>query len=479
MQNSENNDNTIISLGQNITINEPINQFNEIENSSINIENSFNLNLCMARKNQTTGYMIQCPNKKKNGDYCGKHKNYHQSRCLRIDEPNILNSRLSKYSVTYEKNNFDKIKKEIDDSKPILENKKNVNQIPLINNIVDKCYVKSHKKKIKHCYKYNIIPVSPIIPLDYLIYEKPTLHKKGLSPRIIKKSILFYKLINKKEIISLEIDKMIDILQNFMNFYLHCVIHIEDVIKIQRICKKWIFNHKIKIQGPATFNVSLCHNTTDIYNLDELNTIDRKYLFSYLDIDNFIYGFHIESFIEYLKQNKDNINPYNRNIIPYEVSEKAKKMWMILEHKKEKSKMIQGTHYKDIRLRVKNKIINTFQRMDYFGYQTNINWIYNLSNQRLKVLYRHLSIIWFYRANLTQEVRNRIVPNDPLFTDYIHRQIGRQINKYSVMEYIIDIMNKLVSNGVSDSEKNQGCIIVLMAIAEVSPECAASNSWLL
>ena len=65
MQNSENNDNTIISLGQNITINEPINQFNEIENSSINIENSFNLNLCMARKNQTTGYMIQCPNKKK------------------------------------------------------------------------------------------------------------------------------------------------------------------------------------------------------------------------------------------------------------------------------------------------------------------------------------------------------------------------------------------------------------------------------
>ena len=72
MQNSENNDNTIISLGQNISINEPINQFNEIENSSTNIvnsstniENSFNLNLCMARKNQTTGYMIQCPNKKK------------------------------------------------------------------------------------------------------------------------------------------------------------------------------------------------------------------------------------------------------------------------------------------------------------------------------------------------------------------------------------------------------------------------------
>ena len=107
--------------------------------------------------------------------------------------------------------------------------------------------------------------------------------------------------------------------------------------------------------------------------------------------------------------------------------------------------MINGTNYKDIRLRVKNKIITTFQKMDYFGYQTNINWIYNLSIHRLKILYKHLSIIWFYRANLTQEVRNNIVPNENLFNDVTHRQIVRQINKYCVMEYIIDIMNK---NGI-------------------------------
>ena len=76
-------------------------------------------------------------------------------------------------------------------------------------------------------------------------------------------------------------------------------------------------------------------------------------------------------------------------------------------------------------------------------------------------------------------MRNRIIPNETLFTDYMHRQITRQINKYSIMEHIIDIMDKMVSKGISDSDKNQGCIIVLMAIAEVSTECAASNSWLL
>ena len=51
MQHSENNDNTIISLGQNITINQPINQFNEIENSSTNIENS---SICLIQLVDTT-----------------------------------------------------------------------------------------------------------------------------------------------------------------------------------------------------------------------------------------------------------------------------------------------------------------------------------------------------------------------------------------------------------------------------------------
>ena len=123
-----------------------------------------------------------------------------------------------------------------------------------------------------------------------------------------------------------------------MDFYFHCIVNINKLIKIQRYSKQWILNRIIKKQGPATFNVSLCHNTSDIYNLDDLKDINRKYLFSYLDIDNFIYGFHIESFIEYLRQNKSNLNPYNRNEIPYQVSERAKNMWLSLDAKKEKVK---------------------------------------------------------------------------------------------------------------------------------------------
>ena len=38
----------------------------------------------------------------------------------------------------------------------------------------------------------------------------------------------------------------------------------------------------------------------------------------YKDNDGFIYGFHIDSFIQLINQNDNNINPYNRNILSKE-----------------------------------------------------------------------------------------------------------------------------------------------------------------
>ena len=141
--------------------------------------------------------------------------------------------------------------------------------------------------------------------------------------------------------------------------------------------------------------------------------------------------------------------------------------------------LIKTINYRDIRTRVKNKIITTFQKMDFFGYQTNINWMLNLSLNRAKNLYRHLSVYWFYKANLTDEVRNNIVPNGGVFTDSMNRQVMRQINKYVVLEYNIDIINKFVSASESESDRNLGSIITLMAMGEICAECAMANSWLM
>ena len=49
-------------------------------------EQTFDVNLCYARKNQKEHYHLQCPCSKKVGDFCGKHKNYLVKKLIPINE---------------------------------------------------------------------------------------------------------------------------------------------------------------------------------------------------------------------------------------------------------------------------------------------------------------------------------------------------------------------------------------------------------
>ena len=43
----------------------------------------------------------------------------------------------------------------------------------------------------------------------------------------------------------------------------------------------------------------------------------------------------------------------------------------------------------------------------------------------------------------------------------------------------MDLINIIISSGVSPDDKNQGCILILMALNEVNRECGRSNNWLI
>ena len=61
----------------------------------------------------------------------------------------------------------------------------------------------------------------------------------------------------------------------------------------------------------------------------------------------------------------------------------------------------------------------------------------------------------------------------------INRNKIYNINKYVVLETILDLMNIIVSSGSSDDDKNQGSILVLMSLNEVVGDCGRSNNWLI
>ena len=323
-------------------------------------------------------------------------------------------------------------------------------------------------------YKYNN---KYLTILDYL-YDK-TLKTSQLQ---LKNSFNHYKLnkfyntknINKDDINKFYKTKLSSLFETVLLSY----INIEKITKLQKVWRQTIINSKIKIHGPAFNNKSLCNNDTDFYNFDPITEIPDKYFFSFMDEDSFIYGFHVESFINLIASNVNIVNPYNRVKISRDIKDKARYIWSKLNKNKEQSNYVSNIRTRDIKTRVKNKCINALQKIDMFGYQTNIDWIMNLSLNRCRNFFKSIKAYWEYKAGLCDNVKGRIVPFGNPFLS-INRNKIYNINKFIVLETILDLINIIISSGVADDDKNQGCILVLMALNEVNADCGRSNNWLM
>ena len=386
---------------------------------------------CMARKNQKWGFNIQCSYKSKVGnDYCGRHLNYDEQGKSRIDKYTEINT-IKKEETNKKTSNIQCV----------------VRLITVQDYLLDSTLINFNIKSIKYSFKkYNI--------------------KIRLSSKLGSK------------------DNLRHILSKFLKTYLNCIIEEEKVKKVQRQIRYWINNSKMKVQGPAINNPKICNNETDFYSFDKLEDIPKKYFFSFKCKDNFIYGFHIESLIYLINDgglSSTTRNPYNRNIINKLSIEKATNLWNDLKKNKdnkEVSSYIKIEESSDIRIRVRSKCLTTFQKIDFYGYHTDINWVLNLSLNRLRYLYRSIANYWNYKAHLTQQLKIRIYPEGTLFTDREFLQINRQINKYVIMEEIINKIDKIVSSANNDDDKNTGCILVLMSISDIVRECSTANAWL-
>ena len=386
---------------------------------------------CMARKNQRWGFNIQCSYKSKVGnDYCGRHLNYDEQGKSRIDKYTEINT-IKKEETNKKTSNIQCV----------------VRLITVQDYLLDSTLINFNIKSIKYSFKkYNI--------------------KIRLSSKLGSK------------------DNLRHILSKFLKTYMTCIIEEEKVKKVQRQIRYWINNSKMKVQGPAINNPKICNNETDFYSFDKLEDIPKKYFFSFKCKDNFIYGFHIESLIYLINDgglSSTTRNPYNRNIINKLSIEKATNLWNDLKKNKdnkEVSSYIKIEESSDIRIRVRSKCLSTFQKIDFYGYHTDINWVLNLSLNRLRYLYRSIANYWNYKAHLTQQLKIRIYPDGTLFTDREFLQINRQINKYVIMEEIINKIDKIVSSANNDDDKNTGCILVLMSISDIVRECSTANAWL-
>jgi len=114
-----------------------------------------------------------------------------------------------------------------------------------------------------------------------------------------------------------------------------------------------------------------------------------------------------------------------------------------------------------------------------FGYITDIIWLMDENVKNLKFFYKKLALQWNLEFGLNNTARYRIARTHNLFSQsHLQDIMLSRVDKYILLDKILESVNVLVSNGETDEDRNTGCILILYALAAINPRCVAANPWL-
>lgn len=343
------------------------------------------------------------------------------------------------------------------------------------NNLCKKHY---NKENIKTIHDDLFTEFDRLKFIKEYLYILDTNAKK--SDILIKKNIILAKYIlqyyNYNFNINLKNKDVICLFKDYISTYKKYLLNINKIIKIQSIFRTKYTLHINKLKGPGLFNRNICTNQNDFYTFLDKNEINYNYFFSFKD-DNSIYCFDIRSF-KLLIENFKSINPYNRNSISDNIKTNAYKIIKYLNSNNSFSP------YEDDILTEEQEfnqnIIKIFQKIDSFGYNTDINWFKNLSLLNLKKFWINLEDIWNYRSNLSNQQKNNIIRQNlqQPFHKFKFIHSFHLSNKKTLQNCILDDINIFISSGVDNSFSNIGCLYVLTALSAVSNSCLSAMPWL-
>ena len=109
---------------------------------------------------------------------------------------------------------------------------------------------------------------------------------------------------------------------------------------------------------------------------------------------------------------------------------------------------------------------------------TNTRWFTDLNILQLKMLYKVLEDIWNYRAELSIEKKNEIVPNNDIFKIPVN-DVYKLNNKRKLQYLLLSEMDKLISSANNDEDKITGSYFILTALVEISQQCMEALPWLI
>lgn len=243
------------------------------------------------------------------------------------------------------------------------------------------------------------------------------------------------------------------------------------IIKIQRA---WRYA-QLRLRGPALDHREFANNEEDFCSFDLRSEIPRRYFFSYLDSDGFIYCFDTRSLFHLIDNSAVSQNPYNRHSLSSNILKKLE----ILRKNAIKTKL--NIYYETVALsaeeQLKSNIVDLFQKIDNLDFYTDIDWFMRLDVPGLKLLYQTLFTMFTIRSGLTKEQQRNIVPLNPFKTKIAI--INQNTSKLNLQQINLNTMQNMISSSTEHNNQKLAALYVIMSFVYIDKRAAKAYPYLI
>lgn len=226
-------------------------------------------------------------------------------------------------------------------------------------------------------------------------------------------------------------------------------------------------------------------------------------LFTYLDSDNKIYGFHIASIFHLIITSYPTItNPYNRNVISSNVIKNVYEKLIYgsligfrvsvkLDDEDDDTINDNQSGYTNVSgggsviTREKQEelfIVDLFQHINTLGNYSDSDWFIVLQRDDLIRFIRNIHDIWYYRANLSQEMKERICPphGNPflLHNSHINMNVISLLTYAEIRTICVSVIDRISRRGTSREDQCLGAFYILATLTIVNQDARNALPWL-
>lgn len=250
--------------------------------------------------------------------------------------------------------------------------------------------------------------------------------------------------------------------------------------KISRYCMD------LKLLNVLLFNLELV-DIKNPYNRIKINSNVIFLILKRILLLNIVYPKYFTDIIVSKTDIDKSINRMNRNIQQERLNRAALNRISDINFNSssEREELIRNTQERLNRLRGDNhnleqRVENLFMEIDGLGNYTQASWFNRLTREDYIRLYRYLYEIWFYRGQISQDLRRRIcILEDPFSRDSANFMSGNYRNDVFTMKQLcIKVFEFMVYTGIDDEHRKIGTLHALRALTIVSRDARTAMPYL-